>query len=73
MAARPRDTRFHWTQQSPTQWSADVGHALTGRVDLGPQYYGVTSTDGSLHGDHGSLDSAMAQVEAWARWSDAQR
>ncbi|WP_131845120.1 MULTISPECIES: hypothetical protein [unclassified Curtobacterium] len=67
-------------QHDPTSWTAlEVGRweARSGRSHIGTvvftNRYEVRGWSGEVFGDHTSLESAKAQVEAMARWSLGER
>lgn len=45
--------------------------ALVGEIIVG-DVFTTTTVDGSIHGSHHSMESAVAEFEGWLRWLSAR-
>lgn len=61
-----------WTTLEVDRWEARSGRSHIGTVVF-TQRYEVRGWSGEVFGDHTSLESAKAQLEALARWSLGER
>ncbi|WP_439691502.1 hypothetical protein ACRQ4B_11100 [Curtobacterium sp. SP.BCo] len=56
-----------WVVVDPWTWAAQVDGETIGTVQLDGRWL-VRLRHGDVSGSHTSLESAKAQLEAWARW-----
>ncbi|MBF4608215.1 hypothetical protein [Curtobacterium sp. VKM Ac-1393] len=61
-----------WTTTEVDRWEARAGRSHIGTVVFTHRYE-VRGWSGEVFGDHTSLESAKAQVEALARWNLGER
>lgn len=61
-----------WTALDGQFWEAHAGPFLVGTVEFTARYE-VRLRSGEVIGEHRSLESAKAQLEAWTRWNSGGR
>ncbi|WP_144764982.1 hypothetical protein [Curtobacterium sp. 9128] len=60
--------RLRWDQDSDRHWNVWMGSERVCEVTCSGQFV-VSSPDHTIEGGHSSLEGAVAQVQAWVRWS----
>lgn len=59
--------QIRWVVVDEWTWAACIDGTTIGTVERHGRYL-VRLSDGEVSGSHTSLESAKAQLEAWARW-----